>query len=56
MSEDRYPSKVFSQEWDVKPHRGRQRKVWSRLVNNIFGSLDQDKAVWLDKSRKGIAP
>ena len=29
MSEDRYPRKVF---WDAKPRRGRQRKVWSRLV------------------------
>ena len=38
MSEDR---KVFSQDWDAKPRRGRQRKVWSRLV---FGSLDLDKA------------
>ena len=25
-----------------KPRRGRQRKVWSRLVDNLFGS---DKAV-----------
>ena len=31
MSEDR---KVFSQDWDAKPRRGRQRKVWSRLVDN----------------------
>ena len=32
MSEDRYPRKVFSQDWDAKPRRGRQRKVWSRLI------------------------
>ena len=35
MSEDRYPRKVFSQDWDAKPCRGRQRKVWSRLVDNL---------------------
>ena len=34
MSEDRYPRRVFSQDWDAKPRRGRQRKVWSRLVDN----------------------
>ena len=41
MSEDRYPRRVFSQDWDAKPRRGRQRKVWSRLVDNLFGSLKQ---------------
>ena len=34
MSEDRYPRRVFSQDWDAKPRRGRQRKVWSRLVDH----------------------
>ena len=51
MSEDRYPSRVFSQDWDAKPRRGRQRKVWSRLKS--FGSLDLDKAEWLDEIEKG---
>ena len=36
MSEDRYPMRVFSQDWDAKPCRGRQRKVWSRLVDNLL--------------------
>ena len=27
MSEDRYLRGVFSQDWDAKPCRGRQRKV-----------------------------
>ena len=53
MSEDRYPRRVFSQDWDAKPRRGRQRKVWSRLVPNLFGSLDLDKAEWLDEIEKG---
>ena len=53
MSEDRYPRRVFSQDWDAKPRRGRQRKVWSRLVDNLFGSLDLDKAGWLNEIEKG---
>ncbi len=48
MSEDRYPRRVFSQDWDAKPRRGRQRKVWSRLVDNL------DKAEWLDEIEKGV--
>ena len=48
-----YPRRVLSQDWDAKPHRGRQRKVWSRLVDNLFGSLDLDKAEWLDEIEKG---
>ena len=47
MSEDRYPRRVFSQDWDAKRRRGRQRKVWSRLVDNLFGSE------WLDEIEKG---
>ena len=38
-SEDRYPRRVFSQDWDAKPCRGRQRKVWSRLVDDLFVAL-----------------
>ena len=26
MSVERYPRRLFNQEWKVKPHRGRQRK------------------------------
>ena len=35
-----YPKKLFSQDWNIKPHRGRQRKVWSRIINNLFVSLE----------------
>ena len=38
---------------DAKQRRGRQRKVWSRIVDNLFGSLDVDKAEWLDEIEKG---
>ena len=44
MSEDRYPRRVFSHDWDAKPYRGRQRKVWS---------LDVEKTEWLDDVEKG---
>ena len=54
MSEDRYPRRVFSQDWNAKPRRGRQRKVWSRLVDNLFGSLDLDKAEWLEKGDSSL--
>ena len=44
MPEDRYPKMLFSQDWNIKPHRGRQRKVWSRLVDDLFLALKVDKA------------
>ena len=36
LPEDRYPKQLFNQEWNIKPRRGRQRKVWSRLVDDLF--------------------
>ena len=44
LPEDRYPKQLFNQEWNIKPCRGRQRKVWSRMVDDIFKSLDIDKS------------
>ena len=41
--EDRYPKQLFNLEWNIKPRRGRQRKVWSRMVDDLFKSLDIDK-------------
>ena len=35
---DRYCKQLFNQEWNIKPHRGRQRKVWSRMVDDLFKS------------------
>ena len=43
MPQDRYPKQLFSQEWNVKPRRGRQRKTWSKVINDIFLSLGPDK-------------
>ena len=48
LPEDRYPKQLFNQEWNIKPRRGRQKKVWSRMVNDLFKSLDIDKGEWLE--------
>ena len=48
MPQDRYPKQLFSQEWNVKPHRGRQRKTWGIVINDIFLSLGLDKCEWLE--------
>ena len=48
MSEDRYPKMLFGQDWNLKPRRGRQRKVWSRLVDDLLVSLKLDKANLLE--------
>ena len=45
MPEHRYS---FVQEWNVKPRRGRQRKYWCKVVDNLFSSLGLDKAEWLE--------
>ena len=43
MKGDRYPRQLFHQVWEVKPRRGRQRKIWGKRVDDIF------EALWLDK-------
>ena len=45
--------KLFVQEWNVKPRRGRQRKRWCKVVDNLFSSLGLDKAERLEDIRKG---
>ena len=34
-AEDRYPKQLFSQEWNKKPCRGRQRRTWGRVVDHL---------------------
>ena len=53
LPEDRYPKRLFNQEWNIKPRRGRQRKVWSRMVDDLFKSLDIDKGEWLEDIERG---
>ena len=48
-----YSRKLFVQEWNVKPRRGRQRKYWCKVVDHLFSSLGLDKAEWLEDIRKG---
>ena len=53
LPEDRYPKQRFNQEWNIKPRKGRQRKVWSRMVDDLFKSLDIDKGEWLEDIERG---
>ena len=53
LPEDRYPKQLFNQEWNIKPRRGRQRKVWSRMVDDPFKCLDIDKSEWLEDIKHG---
>ena len=53
MPEHRYSRELFVQEWNVKPRRGRQRKYWCKVVDNLYSSLGLDKAEWLEDIRKG---
>ena len=53
LPEDRYPKQLFNQEWNIKPRRGRQKKVWSRMVDDLFKSLDIDKGEWLEDIERG---
>ena len=48
MAQDRYTKQLFSQEWNVEPCRGRQRKTWGKVIDDIFLSLGLDKCEWLE--------
>ena len=52
MPDNRYAKQLFSQEWNVKPRRGRQRKMWDRVVDDIFTSLGSNKDEWLEVIKK----
>ena len=53
MPEDRYPKQLFKHEWEIKSRRGRQRKTWGRMIDDLFASLNLDKSEWLEDIRKG---
>ena len=53
LPEDRYPKQLFNQEWNIKPRRGKQRKLWSRMVDGLFKSLDIVKSQWLEDIKHG---
>ena len=54
MEGDRYPRQLFDQVWEVKPHRGRQRKMWGKRVDGIFEALLLVKEELLDDIQKEI--
>ena len=53
MESNRYPQKLFRQVGNIKPCRGHQRKSWNRVVDDLFLSLDLDKAEWVKDIQKG---
>ena len=53
LPEDKYPKQLFNPKWNIKPRRGRQRKMWSRMVDDLFKSLDIDKSEWLEDIKHG---
>ena len=50
---DRYPRQLFDQVWEVKPRRGRQRKMWGKRVDDIFKAFLLDKEELLEDILKG---
>ena len=53
MPEDRLPKQLFSQEWNIKQRRGKQRKTWGKVIDDLFVSLGLDKAEWLEDIERG---
>ena len=53
MPLSRYLKQLFHEEWNIKPRRGRQHKVWKRVVDGIFESLQLDKGEWVESISKG---
>ena len=43
MPENRYPKQLYSQEWNINPLRGRQRKTLGGVVDNLFVAFGIDK-------------
>ena len=50
LSEDRYPRRVFCQDWDAKPSRARQKKVSTNLLPRLVANHCTE---WLDEIEKG---
>ena len=53
LPDNRYPKQLLSQEWEIKPRKGRQRKTWSRTIDDIFHSLSLDEGEILDDMHEG---
>ena len=48
---DAQPTAVYLT--NIEPRRGCQRKFWSRVVDDLFSSLDLDIAEWVEDIQKG---
>ena len=53
MKGNRYARQLLDQVWEVKPRRGRQRKMWGKRVDDIFKAFLLDKEELLDGIKKG---
>ena len=53
VPEDRLPKQFLSQQWNIKLRRGRQRKTWGRVIDDLFVSLGLDKAEWQEGIERG---
>ena len=53
MPLSRYPKLLFQEEWNIKLRSGRQRKVWKKVVDDIFESLELDKGERVESISKG---
>ena len=42
MDAERYPRLLLDSDWEVKPHRGRQRKTWRKVVSELLLQLNLD--------------
>ena len=51
----RYPRQLFSQEWKVKPRKGRQGKPWNKYVSELFEALGLHEEL-LEDVKKGQYP
>ena len=47
------PSSFLERNWDKKTRRGRQKKTWVRVIDDLFVSLGLDKAEWLEDIERG---
>ena len=49
LDNERYPRVLLDAEWEVKPCRGRQRKTWMKVINELLLQLDLDSQEVLAK-------
>ena len=42
LDNERYPRVLLDAVWEVKPCRGRQRKTWMKVINELLLQLDLD--------------